>query len=56
MELPYLPSTYWRNKAMKKRLISILLTLCLALTLLPAAALAAGSMTPLARPTLYKVD
>lgn len=40
---------------MKKRLISSLLTLCMVLTMLPAA-LAAGSMMPLARPTLYKVD
>ncbi|MDD4599519.1 hypothetical protein SDC9_03959 [bioreactor metagenome] len=41
---------------MKKRLISSLLTLCLVLTLLPPAALAAGSMTPIAGVTLYKVN
>ena len=40
---------------MNKRLISILLTLCMALTLLPAA-LAAGNMTPMVGLTLYKVD
>lgn len=40
---------------MKKQLISSLLTLCMLLTLMPAA-LAAGSMTSLAGLTLYKVD